>query len=108
MLNKQMARGLTTAAGLWVTAAIALIVGIDLTMQALKKLRSSVTRSENGNKDCKMTLGVMLPARYQPAEIYHQLINIESMHKIDIRQPGVWLHCCGVTFTTPISFASLP
>ncbi|WP_413734198.1 MgtC/SapB family protein [Sodalis sp. RH21] len=133
MLNKQYVRGLTTAAGLWVTAAIGLIVGsgmyaigiygtlmtllvlegirqlsrrlmgqryiislsltpasIDLIMPALKKMRmrivrSSVIRSEDKNKDCKMTLEVMLHARYKPTEIYNQLLGIEGLHKIDIR-----------------------
>ncbi|NDL61885.1 MgtC/SapB family protein [Acerihabitans arboris] len=133
MLNKQMVRGLTTAAGLWVTAAIGLIVGsgmyaigifgtlmtlvvlegirqlsnrligqrymimlslapagIDLVMQTLRKrhirvIRSSVARNDDENKDCKMTLEVMMHARYKPAEIYSQLLAIEGMHKIDIR-----------------------
>lgn len=131
MLNKQFVRGLTTAAGLWVTAAIGLIIGsgmyaigiygtlmtllvlegvrqlsrrlmgqryiimlsltpasIDGVMAALRKLhirivRSSVTRNEN--KDCRMSLEVLLHARYKPTEIYNQLLGIEGLHKIDIR-----------------------
>ncbi|HEY0208510.1 MgtC/SapB family protein [Acerihabitans sp.] len=133
MLNKQIVRGLTTAAGLWVTAALGLIVGsgmyaigifgtlmtlvvlegvrqlsnrligqrymlmlslapasIDLVMQALRKLhvrviRSSVVRNDDENKDCKMTLEVMMHARYKPAGIYSHLLAIEGLHKIDIR-----------------------
>lgn len=133
MLNKQIVRGLTTAAGLWVTAAIGLIVGsgmyaigiygtlmtllvlegvrqlsnrligqrymimvslapasIDMVMQALRKLhirviRSSVVRNDNDHKDCKMTLEVMMHARYKPAGIYSHLMDIEGLHKVDIR-----------------------
>jgi putative Mg2+ transporter-C (MgtC) family protein len=133
MLNKQFVRGLTTAAGLWVTAAIGLIVGsgmyiigifgsimtllvlegirqlstrlmgqryllmlslapasMDLAMQTLRKLRvkvvrSSVTRSENESKDCKLTLEIMLRAKYKPSDIHSQLLAIEGIHKIDIR-----------------------
>jgi putative Mg2+ transporter-C (MgtC) family protein len=133
MLNKQFVRGLTTAAGLWVTAAIGLIVGsgmyiigifgsimtllvlegirqlstrlmgqryllmlslapasMDLAMQTLRKLRvkvvrSSVTRSENESKDCKLTLEIMLRAKYKPSDINSQLLAIDGIHKIDIR-----------------------
>ncbi len=131
MLNKQFVRGLTTAAGLWVTAAIGLIIGsgmyaigiygtlmtllvlegvrqlsrrlmgqrymimlalapasIDDVMAALRKLHIRVVRSSvvrNENKDCKMSLEVLLHARYKPAEIYDQLLGIEGLHKIDIR-----------------------
>ncbi|TCL03605.1 MgtC/SapB family protein [Sodalis ligni] len=133
MLNKQFVRGLTTAAGLWVTAAIGLIVGsglyvigifgtimtllvlegirqlstrlmgqrymlmlsltpasMDTAMQTLRKLRirvmrSSVTRNENENKDCKLSMEIMLRAKYKPADIYSQLMSIDGVHKIEIR-----------------------
>ncbi|WP_213991864.1 MgtC/SapB family protein [Sodalis sp. dw_96] len=133
MLNKQFVRGLTTAAGLWVTAAIGLIVGsgmyaigifgtimtllvlegirqisarlmghryllmisltpgsMDTAMQTLRKLRvrvvrSSVTRNENENKDCKLSMEIMLHAKYKPNDIYSQLLAIDGVHKIDIR-----------------------
>ncbi len=133
MLNKQFVRGLTTAAGLWVTAAIGLIIGsgmyaigiygtimtllvlegirqlsarlmghryflmlaltpdsMDTAMQMLRKLRirvvrSSVTRNENENKDCKLFMEIMLHAKYKPSDIYSRLMAIEGIHKIDIR-----------------------
>ncbi|XBS71224.1 MgtC/SapB family protein [Acerihabitans sp. KWT182] len=133
MLNKQIVRGLTTAAGLWVTAAIGLIVGsgmyviaifgtimtllvlegvrqlsarlmgqrymlalalspasMDAAMQTLRKLRirvvrSSLTRNEDEHKDCKLSLEIMLHARYKPADIYSRLLAIDGVHKIDIR-----------------------
>jgi hypothetical protein len=51
----------------------------------VKVVRSSVTRSENESKDCKLTLEIMLRAKYKPSDIHSQLLAIEGIHKIDIR-----------------------
>lgn len=131
MLNKQVVRGLTTAAGLWVTAAIGLIIGsgmyaigifgtimtllvlegirqlsrrlmgqryflvialapdsMDPAMQTLRTMRIRVLRSSvvrNDNKDCKLSLEVMVRAKYKPSDIHNRMLAIDGIHKIDIR-----------------------